>query len=553
MTRDRTPEPGAEVCVIGSGFAGTFVAFALAERDHDVVVLEAGPRFDLDDPSVTAEQLERAIRPEYSIADMWEMGGTRDRYTAAVPAHIDFDLNERRVKGVGGTSLSWHGTVMRLHEHDFERQSRYGHAVDWPITYGDLQPYYLEAEYAMGVAGESGPGSPPRDEPFPMAAFPASATDQRYIEACAALDIDVQRVPHARNSQPYDGRAVCEGYGTCSPFCPSSAKYVATVHLSRAETAGARIIDRARVTRIEHEGEGNRATAVSYVTPKGNRYRQEADHFVVACGPIETPRLLLLSSSDSYPDGLANSSGTVGRYLQATPYISTTAVLDGPAQPEHAGFDTSMSYSFYEPTDEHSSIWLTFRNENPTPVIEQILQGGARHVREGLLSELTTNPWGDDLLERVGSREPATFPNVRVSSYVEQLPRAKNRVTLDPSRTDDLGWPVPHIAYAFDEAVDRTMRRALEIHRAIFDEMDAEIVREEAPLRRIGNDHKGTTRMGTDPATSVVDATGRTHDLENLWIGGPSLFPTGGAVQPTLTTVALALKTADHLHDVLAS
>lgn len=548
MSADRSPSTDPEVCVVGAGPAGAIVACSLAEGGRDVVVLEAGKRFDFDEAGRTAEQLERAIRPEIAPGEVWDMPEERDVYVADVPPHVSFELNDRRVKAVGGTSLMWHGTVMRLPEKDFEMASRHGVGTDWPIEYADLQSYFLAAEREMGVAGEAGPLSPPRTEPFPMPPFPASDTDELYIEACDELGISVQRTPHARNSTGYDGRSECQGYGTCSPFCPSGAKYEARVHLDRAEAAGARILDRVPVVRLEHDAAGETLEAAVYRTPDGETHRQKADHFVVACGPVETPRLMLLSATERYPEGLANSSGAVGRYFQATPYISTTAVADEPTQPTQTGFDTSMSYEFYEPaSSDLNGIWLTFRNEDPTPIIERALQGGAAHIRDSLLTEITGNPWGDELLQRLRDADVASFANLRMSSYVEQLPSADNRVTLDASVTDPYGNPAPKIEYDFGDRVERTMERALEIHRDIFAEMDVEITHEEAPLQRIGNDHKGTTRMGDDPDESVVNATGRTHDVENLWLAGPSVFTHGGAVPPMLTTAALSLRTAEYI------
>ena len=549
---DRSPVSNPDVCVIGSGPAGMAAAAHLAQRDHEIVILEAGKRFDLDEPGRNAEQLERAIRPEISPGAVWDMPEPRDVYAADVPEHVSFELNDRRVKAVGGTSLMWHGTVMRLPEKDFEVERRYGLSSDWPLDYEDLQAYYHNAEQQLGVAGAPGSLSPPREEPFPMPAFPVSDTDAWYIEACEALDIAVQSTPHARNRVQYDGRGACEGYGTCSPFCPSGAKYDARVHIEQAEAAGATIIDRAPVTRVEHDDAGEAVVAARYQTPDGTTHRQRADQFILACGPIETPRLLLLSASETFPDGLANRSDAVGRYFQATPYISTTAVADAPTQPTQTGFDTSMSYEFYEPDNtDLNGIWLTFRNEDPTPMVERALQGGAGHVRDSLFTEITGNPWGDELLERLRDADPASFANLRMSSYVEQLPDPDNRVTLDTSVQDPFGNPGPLISYDFDDRVEETMEYALEIHREIFEEMGVEITHEEEPLQRMGNDHKGTTRMGDDPTESVVDATGRTHDLDNLWIVGPSVFTHGGAVPPLLTAVALSLKTATHIDSMM--
>ena len=547
---DRSPIDEADLCIIGTGPAGAFVGARIAEHGHQVVFLEAGPRFDLEDPNRAAEQLERAVRPTYGPGAVWDTGGDRDAYETDVPVGVEFQLNDLRIKGVGGTSLAWHGTVMRLHERDFRVQTETGLGVDWPLTYDDLRPYYARAERELGVAGAPGPRSPPREQEFPMPPFPISRTDQQYIDACNALDIDVQSVPHARNSEPYAGRNQCEGYGTCVPYCPSGAKYVATNHIDAAEDAGATVIDRAVVTALEHDAD--RVTGASYRTPDGARHTQRARAFLLACGPIETPRLLLLSTSSTYPDGLANGSGTVGRFFQATPYISTTAIADEPVVPTQAGFDTSMSYEYYPPENpDFNAIWLTFRNENPTSVVERALQGGAPHLRDALFPEINGHPWGDAMAERIEAADLDQFANLRMSSYVEQLPQKDNRVTLSASVEDEFGNPAPKVSFAFSDRVEQTMEFALDIHRDIFTEMGVSITHEETPLQRMGSDHAGTTRMGTDPERSVVDHRGLAHELTNLWVAGPSVFPTSGAVQPVLTVVALALRTAEYLDEAL--
>ena len=387
-----------------------------------------------------------------------------------------------------------------------------------------------------------------------MDPFPQSYTDGLFADALDRLGIETHPIPHARNTVEYDGRKPCQGYNTCTPFCPSSAQYDGRVHVRKAEAAGARVIDRVPAQSIEHDESGDRVEAVTYATPDGETHRQEARHVVVACGGIETPRLLLLSDSEQYPDGLANSSGAVGRYFHATPYISTTAVIDEPVRPEPVFFDTTASSQFYDHDDPTpGSILLVLRNgDEPSPV-EFALQGG-RSTWNELFSEIGGHLWGDALLERIRSARQ-NFNRLRLSSYVEQLPRADNRVSLDPSRSDDFDNPVPKITFELGSRVERTMERGLEIHREIFEELGAEIVDEEVPLEAkthtVGNDHKGTTRMGTDPDDSVVDAQCRTHDLDNCWIASASVFTTGGAVRPTLTIAALALRTADRIGEQL--
>jgi len=542
---DRTPSEGEDVCVIGAGPAGALIAHRLSATGHDVVILEAGPRFD---PARRIEQMEDALRPAHSRPDIWDMGGPRDAFTSSGDRH--YPLNFTRVKGVGGSTLHWQGMVMRLHERDFAVESRDGVAVDWPIGYEELRPYYAEAERALGVAGASdNPFEPPREHSHPMPAFEPSHSDSIVAEACEALGITTHSVPNARNSEPYDDRSACVGYGTCQPVCPSGAKYDATSHVEKAEAAGARVIDRVPVQRLEHDATAERVTAAVYATPDGETYRQEAREFVLAAGGVETPRLLLLSESPQYPDGLANSSGLVGRYFHEHLFAGTSGVIDRETRQHHVGFNTTESHQFYDDpaagtdqgipaadadADGLGAIKLEFRNyAGPSPV----------------QAALTDGEWGDELRERVADR----YGNhLTVGALIEQTPRRENRVALDPSTTDDHGNPVPKIHWELDDRTRRTLRRANAIQEAILAELDAEITWQIGPENAgPAFHHMGTTRMGTDPEASVVDERLRTHDLTNLWLAGSSVFPTGGAMNPTLTIAALSLRAADHIAEAL--
>jgi choline dehydrogenase-like flavoprotein len=523
---DRTPADSADVCVIGAGPAGALCAHRLIERGHDVVILEAGPRFSFEE---RPERMERSIRPG-DDRSVWDMGGERDAYTSTGPR--SYPLNRSRVKGVGGTSLHWQGMVMRLHEADFERRSRDGVAADWPIEYDDLRPYYATAERAFGVAGAAdNPFAPPREEPYPLRAFPPSYSDSIFAEACEQLEITTHSVPNARNSEPYDGRSACVGYGTCKPVCASGAKYDATVHIEKAEAAGARVIDRAPVQRLETDGKGRVARAV-YATP-GGEHSQEARRFVLACGGVETPRLLLLSDSPEHPNGLANSSGLVGRYFTEHCFAGVGGRLDRATRQKHVGFNTTESHQFYD-AEGTNPIKLELLNyAGPSPV-EQALAG---------------DEWGDALLD---SLRDSYGTHVAVGGLVEQLPRRENRVMLDRSTTDDHGNPVPEVRWSIDERTRESIRRANEIQRAILEELGAAIEWTIGP----GNTgpafhHMGTTRMGTDPESSVVNPELRAHDVENLHIASSSAFVTGGAMNPTLTIAALALKATDHVDRAL--
>jgi choline dehydrogenase-like flavoprotein len=542
---DRTPSPRTDVCIVGAGPAGSLIASELSASGYDVVVLEAGERFD---PADRVERMDRSLRPAHDPPSVWDMGGDRDAYTSTGERH--YPLNHARVKGVGGSTLHWQGLVQRLHAVDFERQSAQGVAVDWPISYDDLRPYYARAETELGVAGAlDNPFSPPREEPFPLPAFPPSYSDSLFAPACEEVGVTMHSAPTARNSEAYDGESACVGYGTCKPVCPSGAKYDATRHIERAEGRGVRVIDRAPVQSLEHGPDGERVEAAVYATPDGETHRQTARQFVVACGGVETPRLLLLSQSSAYPDGLANSSGLVGRYFMDHLFVGTGGHLDEPTRQQHIGFLTSECHQFYDDpaagteqgipaadadTDALGSIKLEFFNyAGPSPA--DIALGA--------------ESWGDELLAEL---KEAYGSAIAMGGIVEQPPRREHAVGLDPERTDDHGNPVPTVDWGLDERTRRTIHRAGEIQRAILEALGAEITWQVGPEDTGPTyHHMGTTRMGTDSAESVVGPDCRTHDLANLWLAGSSVFPTGGAMNPTLTIAALALKTADHLDDRL--
>ncbi|MBX0294270.1 GMC family oxidoreductase [Haloarcula nitratireducens] len=544
---DREPAPRADVCVVGAGPAGALVASRLASDGHDVVVLEAGPRFDFSDRQ---ERMEESIRPAHR-GSVWEMGGQRDAFSASGERY--YPLNVSRVKGVGGSTLHWQGMVMRLHPSDFEGSHDNGDPA-WPIGYEDLRPYYADAETAMGVAGDAdNPFAPPREEPYPMAGFPPSYSDSLFAEACESLGITMHGVPNARNSESYDGRGPCVGYGTCQPVCPSGAKYDASVHIEDAEEAGATVLDRVPVQRLETDGEG-RVTAAVYATPNGTERRQEAREFVLAAGGVEIPRLLLLSKSESHPDGLANSSGAVGRYFMDHLFAGSGGVLGERTRQNHVGFITSECHQFYD--DPGQAVERVADGETVVPAsdarfspikLEFLNYAGPSPVELALSAE----NWGDELL---GDLREAYGNSTAMGGLVGQPPKRENRVTLDTSTTDDHGNPVPDIQWSWGPRVKRSMARANDVQHAVLSELGVDI-RWTAGSGNGGSGpayhHMGTTRMGTDPEESVVNPQLRTHDVANLSIASSSVFVTAGSMNPTLTIAALALKCADHVEERL--
>ncbi|WP_255196076.1 GMC family oxidoreductase [Halorarius litoreus] len=530
---NRHPSSNVDVCVVGAGPAGALVANRLADRGADVVVLEAGPRFDDQDEA----RMERALRPDVPNHTVWEMGGERDVFSSSGDRF--YPLNASRVKGVGGTTNHWQGMVMRLHERDFSGENL-GSA--WPLDYQDLRPYYLDAERAFGVAGASdNPFAPPREEPHSMPAFPPSYSDSLFAEACEQVGVATHSVPNARNSEAYDGRSPCVGYGTCKPVCASGAKYSADHTIEQAEAKGVRVVDRAPVQRLETDSSGKRVAAAVYATPDGEAHRQEAEVFVLAAGGVEIPRLLLLSASDQHPDGLANSSGLVGRYFADHLFAGMGGVLDEPTRQKHVGFITTESHQFYDdPGQGTREISATDADLAPIK-LEFLNYAGPSPVGEALAA----NEWGDALLTSLDER----YGNhVAMGALVGQRPRIENRITLDPSTTDDHGNPVPDVQWSLDARTRRTLERANEIQRAILDALGADIRWAVGPENTgPAFHHTGTARMSDDPAAGVVRPDLRTHDVSNLYLPSAAAFPNPGSMNPTLTIGALALKCADHV------
>ena len=540
-TTDRTPVDGADVCVIGAGPAGALLSHSLAKRGHDVVILEAGPRFDKES---RVDRMKLQIHPDREVNEIWDMGGERDEYTNS--SERPLPLNKRRVKGVGGTSLHWGSVTPRFRPRDFEMQTRHGVGKDWPISYEDLRPYYAEAEQEIGVAGpDDAPHQPPREEEYPMDPLPRSYSDKLFAKAGEALDIDVQQEPMAINDGTYD-RNQCQGYGTCEHVCPSGAKYSADIHVDKAEEQGATVLTEVPVQRLEHGPDGEEVTAAVYETPDGETHRQTADTFVAAAGAYETPRLLLLSASGQYPNGLANSSGTVGKYVMDHGGGFVIGLLP----------DEETHVSEYGPVVS-GGVFQFYESESPTGGINIMLV----NVPEPSVAEVAigSDKIGDALLDQVDLQYGNTLG---MSIVTEMLPREDNTITLDESTTDDRGNPVPDVDISDGQYVKDATEKAVSESTALIEELGGNVVLSQGthtPDADYIEDTKGGyhpmggTRMGEDPSESVVDPTLKTHDLDNLYISGGGVFVTGGGSNPTLTIMALSLKAADHIHEELRS
>jgi glucose dehydrogenase len=512
----------ADICLVGAGAAGAIMALELGRAGLKVAVLESGPRHDF------------ARRWDYVRAYLRRENPWRSRLPAldhhTVGGRLPYGLDGRRVRGVGGSTLHWEGYALRFHASDFKLRSLYGVADDWPIGYDDLEPYYARAEAALGVAGTADePERSPRSAPFPLPAFPFSDSDARFQKACAGLGIAMHCLPQARNSIAYGGRAPCQACGTCH-VCPTGAKASTDLtHIPAAEATGnVRLVTEATVLRLE-VGTSGEVTAAVYAHADRVEHRVTAHVFVLAAGGVENARLLLLSRSRRFANGLANDSGLVGKRFMAQPSIDAIGRTPDNVHPYRIGFSTAMSRHFAVTPERAARAGF---------LLEFLNSAGPKPDQIALSSGLTGEELGRHVRKEFGRR-------LGIRVYCEHLPDPANTISLDPRIKDYFGNPVPRVAYRIGrhelEALDvgrRATRRILEAAGA--SQIGFTLLSPAA--------HQiGTHRMGDNPRTSVVDPTLRAHDVNNLYLVGSGAFVTSSPSPPTLTIAALALRASEHI------
>jgi choline dehydrogenase-like flavoprotein len=513
-----------DVCIVGCGPGGAVLGAALVRGGVRVLVLESGPRFPFAERPKNQRNFLRGLDPWQALPDGFDVSSSR--------GPIYYRVQGRQVRGVGGTSLHWGGDTPRFQANDFRMRSLYGVGDDWPISYAELEPYYVQAEAQLGVSGGEDPFASPRSAPYPMAPQPFNYLDQTIINSAAKLGLRFSPVPQARNSRPYQGRNQCQGCGTCN-VCPIGAK--ASVDLTHVpvidQSEHGRVVENVTVLRLETDGD--RVRRAVYAGLDRVEHAVEADIFVIGAGAIETPRLLLLSTSRDFPDGLANRSSLVGKRFMEHLVCGLEGTVAERAYVERISFNTTACNQFWDTPAraERSGFSIqipTGTGQTPVWMAE----------RSGL--------WGDELSHSIQRDFGHT---IRIESPIEILPNERNQVDLDPDLRDYFGNPAPRIYVSSSRYEDEGIKAAWEVQRKILEAHGASEVNpgERGADPGFWSHQSGTCRMGSDPKTSVVDQNLRAHDISNLYLIGSSVFVTVGMANPTLTITALALRLADHL------
>lgn len=525
-----------DVLIIGAGASGAAMAWSLAETKMHIVCLEQGGVMSpLAYPSTGRDWEARAAS---DFATNPNVRGLASDYPIN---EDDSPIKIANFNGVGGGTVLYAGHFPRFHPSDFRVKSLDGVADDWPIDYADIAPYYAENERMTGVAGLAGDPAYPQDNAQKLPPLPLGKSGETLAKGFNKLGWHWWPSDTAIITEDYDGRAKCINLGACGAGCAQGAKGSADVtYWPHAQRAGVELRTRCRVREIT-VGDDGMATGALYYDAKGDLHAIKAHIVVMACNGVGTPRMLLNSTSKQFPDGLANSSGLVGKNLMFHPYAWVQGVfadeVDGYAGPNKA----IRSQQFYE-----------------TDGARDFVRGYTLEITRGMPPVRTANtafrhgrlPWGAAHHDAFRSLYNRLTGMVAVC---EDLPEEHNRVSLDPDLKDGNGIPAPKISYTLSENTRKMLDHGIARSTDILKAAGATDILSEAPIPWGGWHLMGTARMGTDPGRSVVNAWGRSHDVRNLFIVDGSIFVTSAGVNPTNTIQALALYVADQMKSRLAN
>jgi choline dehydrogenase-like flavoprotein len=442
--------------------------------------------------------------------------------------------------GTGGAALHHYAVWLRRHVDEFDMNSRFGVGLNWPFNYDDLRPYYDQIQAEVGLSGdaEAEVWRPP-GAPYPMPALPLFRQATLIAEGFTKLGLRTSPLPMAINSREFNGRPACKNDGWCDAGCPILAlANPLAVYLPAAKRAGAEVRHNSYVTRVLKNSRTDHVSGVEYYDAKDRRRVQRAHLVVVAAYTFQTPRILLNSATDDQPNGLANSSGLVGKYLMT----HSSCNIFGFFREETENFrgrtgGQLLSQEAYEKNPNrgyvNSSQWLIANALKPNDVL------GIANSRADL--------FGDDLhrFMRTAAKHLATM-----TFAGEDLPKPENRLVLDDSRRDRHRFPLAHVTHDFGADDLNCYNAGLKEGQAVFKAAGAYEVWTSS---RVHMHAMGGVIMGADRQSSVTNGYGQSHDIPNLFVAGPSLFPTSGAVNPCFTITAVAARTANYIVENWAS
>jgi choline dehydrogenase-like flavoprotein len=515
---DKTSEK-VDVVIVGAGAAGSVYAAVLAEAGKSVLVLERGPARKLTD--LYSSQIW-ARRLKWASPEVVEAG----------PDSIWFNFNAGR--GYGGAAIHHYAVWPRFHIEDFREHTLFGKGLDWPFEYNELRPHYDQVQRDVGMSGDAKQEiwRPPGD-PYPLPPVPGTNHSKVLKRGFDALGMHTSPIPMAILSQPYNGRPACILDGWCDAGCPIGAlANPLVVYFARALKAGARMQSDASVSRVLTDSSGKTATGVEYFTSNGDRVTQPASAVILCAFTVENSRILLNSANTSHPEGVGNSSGLVGRYLMCHPAVGISGMFKDEMQ-NYAGATGGqlLCQDVYGKKSDPDGAFGSRQWE-----IALVLKPN------DLLGVAMTNPtiFGADLHKFLadGSRFMGSMVGV-----CEDTPLKENRIEPDTKR-DKFGMPLARIVYKQSDDGRRLWKTAAAEGVKIFKAAGAT---EAWPGPPAGQHIMGGTILGTNRMSSVLNPHSQSHDVRNLFVGGPGVFPTSSSVNSTFTAHAVAMKGAHYL------
>lgn len=568
MARPATPDP--DVIVVGAGASGAVVAAELAGAGQRVLCLDKGPRNTTEDFRMKQDEIRYYARgglvPSMRTDPLTWRATSADGEGelapwAAGPLGTANPLHLPPSLGPGGGSVHWGGLCWRFRESEFRMRStieeRLGaqalpedHTlVDWPLSYADLEPYYDKAEWELGISGHGSnivgstdrgpnPWEPPRARDYPMPPLRQAAADHAFHRACENLGYHPFRSAAAIASEPFKGRSGCTYCGFCHGYpCHVDAKTSTHVTSIPAGLASGNLELReySRVFRVDRSADGRRVVGVSYFDVEGNVVEVRAERVVLACYALENARLLLASG--------INANGQVGKNLMTHAFGFFMGLTQEAANPYMGTLVASSSIEDFsgELIHDHdpSLLW-------GSPIISWPGDYQPIEVAQGMPP--TAPRWGSGLRDWMRDNYSHIWS---MYSQTANIPTTDTYVDLDPTHKDPWGQPALRMTHTWRQHDHRAVEFLLARKREIAREMGLTAWWEEPvnPDYHLSTHETGTHRMGDDPATSVVDRYGRSHECENLYVIGGGQFPTYHGYNPTETIWALAFLTADHMLD----
>ena len=508
-----------DVVIVGSGAAGSLLAAKLSQAGRSVLILEGGPQRVADD-LYSSQIWARRIHWTGPPTDT----GGQD------PISVGFGSGW----GTGGASLHHYGVWLRRHPDDFHMQTEFGKGLDWPMSYDDLRPFYDEIQQEIGLSGDAKAEVwRPAGDPYPMPPLEVFTQGKLIARGFDRAGLRISPLPMAINSVPYGGRPACLNDGWCDAGCPILAlANPLAVYLPQAIKAGAVLQHESYVTRVLTDGSRSKALGVEYYLASGEKQVQRARIVIVAAYSFQTPRILLNSATSRYPNGLANGSGRVGSYMMshATSNVFGLFSEETKSYQGRTGGQLLCQDAYAKDPEArgyvNSSQWLIANALKPNDLL------GIVNSRPEIFGAALAT-----FMQRA-AKHAATMTFVG-----EDLPRPENRLSLQHGK-DQYGFPLAHVIHNFGSDDLACYNAGMKQGHSVFEAAGAQEVWHTGRVRMHA---MGGAIMGSDPGTSVTNSYGQTHEVDNLFVAGPSLFPTSGAVNPNFTIHAVTLRTAKYI------